>query len=365
MHQVPIERGDTFDGLLSEAGIAQAERLQIIKSLAGTFDVRKFRAGTRLAMLRADSGELQRLEYAAGTEKQLRIERASSGFEAALSDVPGELIKAPVCTTLRGSLFESVERVGEKPELAIAMAEIFAWDIDFYRDPRAGDQFCLLVEKKQHLHGAPATYGRILAATYINGKTAYDGFLFSDDGGKPAYYASDGRSLQSAFLRSPLKFDARVSSHFSMSRLHPVLHTVRAHLGTDYAAPTGTPVYSVASGKVVTSAFSGGSGNLVTVRHANGYETSYLHLSERSVRAGEQVAQGDRVGLVGSTGLATGPHLDFRVNKNGQFVNFESMKVPPSTHVSAANAKVFAAERDNALALLRSGQKPSTALLSD
>ena len=152
---------------------------------------------------------------------------------------------------MEGSLFASIEQAGEKPELlAIRMAEIFAWDIDFYTDPRQGDQFCLLVEKKVYVNGQEPTYKRILSAKYVNSGTPFYAYLFPDKDGKDQYYSGDGKSLQSAFLRSPLKFEARVSSRFSHSRFHPVLKIHRPHLGTDYAAPRGSPVQAVASGRI-------------------------------------------------------------------------------------------------------------------
>jgi len=232
------------------------------------------------------------------------------------------------------------------------MAQIFEFDIDFYRDPQPGDQFCLLVEKKVYDNGQPPTYRRILAAKYDNAGTKYDAFLFGDD---KSYYSADGRALKSAFLRSPLEFDARVSSGFSSSRLHPVLGVRRAHLGTDYAAPTGTPVRAVASGRVVFSGLSGGSGNLVTIAHIDGYQSQYLHLSRRLVRVGERVAQGDHIGLVGMTGLATGPHLHYGLKKNGNYVNpvIEHRRMPPGVPIPARAMPAFLAERDGLLDNLR------------
>jgi murein DD-endopeptidase MepM/ murein hydrolase activator NlpD len=169
--------------------------------------------------------------------------------------------------------------------------------------------------------------------------------------------------LKSAFLRSPLEFDARISSRFSPNRLHPVLHVNRAHLGTDYAAPTGTPVRSVASGRVVFSALSGGSGNLITIEHNDGYRSQYLHLSRRLVKVGQRVAQGDRIGLVGSTGLATGPHLDMRISRNGKYMDWEKMRSPRTVSLNAAQKAQFLEERDRLVAMMeRSGSIETAAL---
>jgi murein DD-endopeptidase MepM/ murein hydrolase activator NlpD len=191
-----------------------------------------------------------------------------------------------------------------------------------------------------------------LAAEYKNAGHPYQALLFHDPGGAPAYYSADGKSLQKAFLRSPLRFAARVSSHFTMHRFHPVLKINRPHLGTDYAAPVGTPVQTIANGRVVFAGRKGGDGNMVQIAHTHGYETYYLHLSRILVRGGQNVHQGQRIGLVGATGLATGPHLDFRIRQHGNFVNFERLKLPPSNPVAKSDWEEFAEVRDKGIALL-------------
>jgi len=340
------QRPSSLEALLIRAGIEQPARFQAITAIRKAFDVKKFRAGRKLTLTRTASGELEALDYLIDADRQLRLSRSAESFTAAVVDVPGVIGRVTVRGTLRGSLFDSMTRAGERPELAIRMAEIFAWRLDFYKDPRPGDTFCLLVEKKYYANGTPPTYQRILAAEYNNAGTVYDAYLFPGPDGKPYYYSRDGSSLQSAFLRSPLKFSARVSSHFSYRRLHPILKVYRPHYGTDYAAPTGTPVYSVADGRVVFSGRSGGGGNVIKIRHANGFMTEYLHLSRRLVRVGQRVKQGQRIGLVGSTGLATGPHLDFRLLQHGRFKNFERLRLPPASKISPQQLPAFAAVRD-------------------
>ena len=347
-----IERGDTLSDLLDRAGASAETQAEMAAAIREVFDIRKLRAGEEIRVTCSPSRRLESLEYVVDPDHRLVLSRSEAGYTASVVDVPGTIRTAPVCGTLEGSLFESIDKAGESPELAIQIAEIFAWDLDFYSDPQEGDRFCVLVEKKVYLNGQPPTYKRILSATYNNAGKLYDAFLFEDRKGEPHYYSHDGRSLQAAFLRSPIKFDVRVSSHFSRRRFHPVLRRYRPHLGTDYAAPRGTPVQAVAAGKVVFSGRSGGSGNMVRIRHANGYETYYLHLSRRLARAGQTVKQGQRVGLVGSTGLATGPHLDFRIRKSGRFVNFERLDMPRASTVSAARKSAFHAERDRLLSLL-------------
>ena len=358
-----IRRGDNLGGLLTHAGLQQPAKAEIIAAIRKAFDVKQFRAGRQLTLTRTVSGDLEAMEYVIDPDHKLQLLRSGETFAAAVVDIPGVIRLVPVFGVLQGSLFESMERAGERSELAIEMAEIFAWSLDFYRDPREGDQFSMLVEKKEYTNGQPPTYRRILAAKYDNAGTTYDAYLFPGQDGKPYYYSHDGRSLQSAFLRSPLKFSARVSSHFSNRRLHPVLKIYRPHHGTDYAAPTGTPVYTVAAGRVISSGRSGGGGNMVKVRHTNGFETQYLHLSKRLVRSGQRVEQGQRIGLVGATGLATGPHLDFRVLKAGRFLNFERLRLPPATTISASQSEAFAAGCDRYRALMES-RSPSGAIIA-
>ena len=255
--------------------------------------------------------------------------------------------------TVEGSLFDSVIAAGEKPELAVRLAEIFAWDMDFNTDTQRGDVFHMLVEKKQYVDSSAPAYGRILVAEYDNVGHPYKAVLFHDPQGHPAYYSADGRSLQKAFLRSPLRFAARVSSHFALHRYHPILKISRPHLGTDYAAPTGTPVQTIADGRVDFAGYKGGDGNMVKISHIRGYETYYLHLSRVLVRRGQSVHQGQRIGLVGMTGLATGPHLDFRIQQHGQFANFERLKLPPANPVDKHDWAEFETARDKWMAMMQ------------
>jgi len=257
-----------------------------------------------------------------------------------------------VTGSIRGSLFEGIVDAGERPELAMRLADIFGWDLDFYTDPRPGDTFRIVVEEKRLSGGEFGGYGRILAAEYVNGGRPYRAVLFHDPTGKPAYYTPEGKSMKKAFLHSPLKFAAPITSHFSANRYHPILKEYRAHLGIDYGAPTGTPVQSIGDGRVIFAAMKGANGNLVEIQHANGYTTYYLHLSRILVRSGERVEQGQRIGLVGMTGLATGPHLDFRIQRHGEFLNFERLPLPPSDPVAKRDWDEFAGVRDRAMAMM-------------
>src|SRR6202521_3168793 len=283
----------------------------------------------------------------------LRIVPEDRGFTAQIREIPSRMEIAAVAGRVDDSLFNAVEDAGVSAELAMHMAQIFGYDLYFYTDPRKGDTFRIVLEKKKYANGQTAGYGKILAAEYENAGKKYQALLFHDPTGRPGYYSADGKSLQKAFLRSPLKFGAPVTSHFSRARFHPILKTYRPHLGTDYGAPVGTPVQTIGSGRVVFAGRKGGEGNMVQIAHANGYETMYLHLSRMLVHTGAHVEIGKTIGLVGSTGLSTGPHLDFRILQEGQYKNFEKLGLPPSHPVSKKNLPEFPAVREKWLPLLK------------
>jgi len=347
-----VTPGISFGDSLRRMGLDPGTSAGIVGSAQTVFDPRHFHAGNLLSVGRSVTGALRNVRYQIDADRMLYIERQPQGFESHIQTIPSHTDVAAVTGSIRGSLFNAVTDAGESPELAVRMAEIFAWDLDFYTDTRAGDTFHVLVEKKLYLSGQTAGYGRILAAEYDNAGHPYQAVLFHDATGAPGYFRPDGGALQKAFLRSPLKFAAPVTSHFSQSRFHPILKTYRPHLGVDYGAPTGTPVQSIGNGHVIFAGMSGGSGNLVRIAHSNGYETMYMHLSRILVHVGEHVDAGQRVGLVGMTGLATGPHLDFRILQNGTYRNFETLHLPPAEPVAHKDMEEFTAARDGRMPLL-------------
>jgi len=253
-----------------------------------------------------------------------------------------------------------MDATGETPELSIDLAGIFAGEIDFNSDLQPGDSFSLMVEKI-YREGRFAGYGPILAATFVNHGKHHQAVRFTPPGGQTGYYDEEGRSLKRFFLKSPLKFEPRVTSGFSYNRMHPILQQQMAHLGVDYAAPIGAPVIAVSNGVVVSAGEAGGAGRMVHLRHASGYETMYLHLSAfaRGVRAGAHVEQGQVVGYVGASGLATGPHLDYRIRRNGVFVNplREHQRMPPGDPIPASLLAQFRADREHLLGQLNAATR--------
>jgi murein DD-endopeptidase MepM/ murein hydrolase activator NlpD len=246
-----------------------------------------------------------------------------------------------------------MEAAGESVDLSVDLAAVFSGEIDFNSELQPGDSFRVAFQKITRENGTVA-YGSILAAEFNNDGRRLEAFRFVLPDGKAGYYDAAGRSLKRFFLKSPLKFEPRITSRFSYNRRHPVLNVQRAHLGVDYAAPVGARVVAVSNGVVTRAGFSGDAGRLVAVRHASGYESLYLHLSSVAVRVGQRVSQGELVGRVGSSGLSTGPHLDYRLRKNGAYVNplTEHRRMPPGDPIPASLMASFAAERDRAAALL-------------
>ena len=253
----------------------------------------------------------------------------------------------------RSSLVAAMDSTGENVQLAMALAEIFSGQIDFDRDIQPGDGFDVLFEKSTR-EGQFAGYGAILGARVVADGRQYEAFRWVDpSSGRAGYYDADGRSLKRFFLVSPLKFEPRITSHFSRSRLHPVHHTRRPHLGVDYGAPHGAPIVAVAAGTVVSAGWAGGGGKQVRLRHAGGFETYYLHLSSfaKGVHPGARVDQGQLIGRVGATGTATGAHLDFRLRKNGSFVDpvRERRRQPPGQPIPGMHMAAFREARQDLL----------------
>jgi murein DD-endopeptidase MepM/ murein hydrolase activator NlpD len=348
-----LSAGQNFAAALQRFGLSSQEAGQVTAAAQRAFNLRQLRAGNTLVVGRSVEGQLREINYKIDPDRMLHIVPATDGFSAEVKEIPSHTETTVVSGRLDDSLFNAVEDAGESAEVAMRLAQIFGYDLDFYTDPRKGDTFRIVLEKKKYANGETAGYGRILAAEYNNGNKKYQALLFHDEQGHPAYYTAEGKSLQKAFLRSPLKFAAPVTSHFSKSRYHPILKISRPHLGTDYGAPTGTPVQTIGAGRVEFAGRKGGDGNMVKIAHSQGYETMYLHLSKIFVHLGEHVEIGKTIGLVGMTGLATGPHLDFRISQKGQFLNFERLGLPPSEPVSKKNWSEFASLREQWLPMLQ------------
>jgi murein DD-endopeptidase MepM/ murein hydrolase activator NlpD len=363
-----VAPGATLSSLLHAQQVAEDEIGKLVEGAASVFDVRRLRTDRPYRIIRAVTGALRGFEYEIDADRILRLSRASEHepFVAMIDDIekrtkPG--IVSGAIDRESSSLFEALSRAGERVDLSVALAEILASEVDFNTELQPGDSFRLLVDKQYRpadlvegrIEEVFSGYGAVQAVTFENAGRTINAVRFTPRDGKPDYFDWNGRSLRRFFLKSPLKFDPVVTSRFSMGRMHPILGEVRAHLGVDYRAPSGAPIVAVADGYVVSAGASGGAGRMVHLRHANGYETEYLHLSTIDVRAGTRVRQGDVIGKVGATGLATGPHLDYRVRQNGSFVNPTTVhqSMPPGDPVAEADMEAFQQARDRAIGALR------------
>jgi murein DD-endopeptidase MepM/ murein hydrolase activator NlpD len=343
-----VGRHDTLasalQGLLSPAGV---ERL--VEAARPIHDLARISVGRPFGVALGPDGLMRAFSYGIDELRTLRVVRDGDNLRADVLARHYETRAATVAGTIDSSLFVAIEDAGEEDQLALDLADIYAWDVDFNTEIQRGDSFRVAVEKLS-LDGSFARSGRILAAEFVRGDRVLRAFRHEGSGGA-GYYDAQGRPLRKAFLRSPLRF-TRTSSRFSRSRLHPILHVRRAHLGVDYAAPSGTPVAAAADGVVSAAGWMGGYGRTVKIRHANGYETLYGHLSRIEVRLGQRVAQGAPIGAVGASGLATGPHLDYRMSRNGQFVDPLRLESPPAEPVPENERQAFAETLRRSAALL-------------
>ncbi len=339
-----LSKNQTITDALSRHGLAPRQIFELVASTRPVYNLARVAAGHSYWLYLTPTGEFHDFRYQIDDERYLTVYRAQETFTPVIKKYDYNVRLEPVNGDIEGSLFGAVADAGEQDKLAEDLANIFTGDIDFYTDLQPGDSFRLLVEKK-YLNGKFTKYGSILAASITNQKTTYTGFRFLDENGKESYYTADGKSLRKSFLKSPLKF-ARITSRFTFARLHPILKIVRPHLGVDYAAPIGTPVQAVGNGVVVAAGSAGAGGRMVRLRHAGGYETTYMHLSRIAVRVGSRVEQSQVIGYVGSSGLSTGPHLDFRVFLHGRPINPRKVITPPGLPVPSDHFAEFVQIRD-------------------
>ena len=311
-----VDKGDTLGRLLKRSGLSAAETDEVIRSLSGVLDFKTIRAGQPFRIERGPDGRVKLFELTVSKVQTVRSERSSTG------EMVGNATSAETKIELKAiggridsSLYAAIKASGESAALVDFFVDVFAYDLDFYNDTHDGDMFRVLVEKEMK-DGELIRYKKIVAAEYMGKAGTFRTFWWNN-----GYYDSTGASSEKTLLKTPLKF-ARISSGFDRKRMHPVLHTTRAHLGIDYAAPTGTPVWAAASGVVTHKAPAGGAGNLVMIRHDGGIETAYMHLSKfADIKVGQKIAAKTVIGYVGTTGLSTGPHLHFGVKQNGAFVD--------------------------------------------
>lgn len=343
-HPFTLRRGQTLGQVMGELGLAPPEAYRAVEAIGEYVELRRIRAGES-GVAFFDAGEqLTRLELELSGKGRVEIVRAQAGWQSAWREAVRTVEVRHAAGELDGGfLMQALADAGADPAVAYAMSNVLQWDLDFNRDLRRGDHFAVLYEEVL-LDGQPAGPGRVLALQYENRGELYEAYLWGED---DAYFDADGQPRRKMFLRSPLPF-SRVTSRFSQRRFHPVLKVNRPHYGVDYGAPTGTPARVTANGTVTFKGYAKGAGNMVKVRHANGYLSAYLHLSRfpEGLHVGRRVRQGDVIGFVGATGLATAPHLDYRIQKNDRWIDPLGLPNEPAEPVPAAELPSFRAHRD-------------------
>lgn len=346
-----VLRNENLSIILSRLGVSGAQIHRLELASKPVFDIRKMRPGHGFtAMITQDS--TQKLHYFIYEESP--SDYIVFGFKDSLFVYRGQkairIEESSGSGIITGSLWNSMRDAGMNPIIAMELSDIYAWTVDFF-GLNKGDSFKIVYEDS-YVDTTRIGLERVKYALFVHGGDSIYAIPFEQDS-TTAFFDRDGSSLRKAFLKAPLRF-SRISSRFSHSRFHPVLKIFRAHHGIDYAAPVGTPVMTIGDGTVIAKEYSGGAGYYVKIRHNSVYTTSYLHLSKfgKNIKMGARVHQGDVIGYVGKTGLSTGPHLDFRVYKNGVPINPLSVESPPVNPISPENTDAFCRYRDSLVTIL-------------
>ena len=324
--EVIVSRNDTLDRIFRrlQLNLSDLASLRALPGIKAQLD--RLRPGEAVRLVHRD-GTLFGLERKLSPSETLKVVRKESGFTADVLENPLEVQVRTIRGVIDSSLFEAVTAAGAHDQTALALSEIFGWDIDFVLDIQQGDSFVVTYEELWQ-DGEYVKDGPVLAASFVNQGREYRAVRYVDPTGKAHYYTPDGMSMRRAFLRAPVEF-TRISSRFNLKRRHPILNRIRAHKGVDYAAPTGTPVRAAGDGRVRFVGQKGGYGNVIELDHARGISTLYGHLSRfaKGLRRGQRVHQGDIIGYVGSSGLATGPHLHYEYRVNGVHKNPQTVSL--------------------------------------
>lgn len=342
-----VKPGQTLSVILSEHGLGSKDIHELSQNAEGTFDVRKIKDGQAYALfITQDSLAIPRYFVYEEDPKSYIVFDLGKDHKVSRGENPVEWRQKEVKGQVESSLWVAMQNCNTSPQLAIVLSHIFGWSIDFFGLQKQ-DEFRVIYEQ-EYVDGKGLQNFHVLAASFRASDSTYYAIPFVQDG-EELYYNEKGNSLEGAFLKAPLDY-YRISSRFTNSRYHPVLKRYRAHHGVDYAAPTGTPVYAIGSGKVIAKGYqAGGGGNYVKIRHNSVYTTTYMHLSRfaKGLKVGSTVKQKEVIGYVGSTGLSTGPHLDFRVYENGKPINPLLIKSQPKKPISSANMQQYTAVRDS------------------
>jgi len=357
-----IREGDSLARIFSEQGLKASELHKILKSGSIAKKLTRIYPGQTLKLRLSDDTGLEELVYEIDAMNSVQIRRQDDGYDAQLVVKVPERRSRHATATIESSLFGAAQKAGLPESIAAELASLFGWDIDFALDIRRGDQFTVVYEEL-YLDGDRIGTGDILAAEFVNRGKSYQAIRYADASGHVDYYTPEGRSMRKSFLRTPVAF-SRISSRFSLGRKHPILNRIRAHKGVDYAAPRGTPVKSTGAGRIVWRGRKGGYGKAIVIQHGSKYSTLYGHLSRyrRGLKVGSRVQQGQVIGYVGSTGLATGPHLHYEFRVNGVHRNPLTVRLPAAAPLPARFRDDFRQVSQSSLALLRLAKTNAVAL---
>ncbi len=364
-HEVTIQSGDSLARIFSKQEIPARQLHDIVASGKDAKKLTRIYPGQKLRMRTTPEDGLLELVYEIDALNQLHVVRNEDSYQAQMVEREPERRQVRAAGTIQDNLFLAAQRSSLPHKITMKLAEIFGWDVDFALDIREGDQFALIYEEL-FLDGERIGTGDILAAEFVNRNKTHQAVRYTDDSGRTDYYSPKGRSMRKDFLRTPVDF-SRISSRFSTGRKHPILNRIRAHKGVDYAAPRGTPVKATGNGKIVLRGNKGGYGRTVIVQHGSTYRTLYAHLSRYAsgLKNGSRVQQGQVIGYVGSSGLATGPHLHYEFHVNGAHRNPLTVKLPAAAPLPKQFREKFKLESENLLAQLELAKAQSLALRAE
>lgn len=347
MEEGVVKRGDYFSTIMNDMGISTQEVHEIVNASSDVFDIKNIRIGQPYYSY-FTKGEERRLAYWVYERDKSSMVVYNLLDSLHVSVVSKDIVRTPryVEVTIESSLWEDTQKAGVTPLLAIKLSEIFAWSIDFF-GLQKGDSFSAYFNEVS-CEGEVTDIDEVFYSVFKNSGKEFVSVYFEEEGTTNRYWNDKGESMRKSFLKSPLKYFSRISSGFTYARRHPITRVVRPHTGIDYAAPKGTPVMSIGDGVVVERGYKGGGGNTVKIKHNSVYTSAYLHLSKygAGIKVGSRVSQGQIIGYVGSTGASTGPHLDFRIWKNGSPINPLKMESPPAEPVSKENMDQFVAQME-------------------
>jgi murein DD-endopeptidase MepM/ murein hydrolase activator NlpD len=349
-----IEKGDSIGRVMKNHGFDAQQTDELVRALRPHMEFRSIRVGQTYRIHTRDDGSLEAFEYDLSRVHKVVVERNAAGeLVGKKLEADTQIRRHRVGGTVTSSLYHAVKDAGEDTALVGFLVDVFAYDLNFYIDQHKGDTFRIVVEK-EFLGDEFLRYRKVRAAEYSGKAGTFRAFYWeSKDGKVKGYYNEKGQAIARTFLKTPLKY-SRISSKFNPNRMHPVLHKRRAHMGVDYAAATGTPVWAAATGKIVARGWGGGAGNRVVIDHGNGYKTVYMHLSRfrKGQKVGSTVKQKTVIGYVGATGLATGAHLHFSVKKHGKYIDPMKMKMARGPGVPRKYRAAFEAEISGLVAQL-------------